>query len=44
VLVAFDDDELRQRLDEVESFRPGSRIGQQASQELIARIRDFVAR
>jgi len=43
VLAAFDDEELRRQLDVIESFRPGVRIGQQASRELIARIRGFVA-
>ena len=42
VLAAFDEPELRRRLDEVESFGPSSRIGREASQELVARIRAFV--
>jgi exopolysaccharide biosynthesis glucuronosyltransferase PssE len=43
VLAAFDEQELRLRLDEVESFAPSSRIGREASQELVARVRSFVA-
>ncbi len=43
VLAAFDEEELWLRLDAIESFRPGARIGQKASQELISRIRGFVA-
>jgi UDP-N-acetylglucosamine transferase subunit ALG13 len=42
VLAAFDEEELWERLDEIESFRPGSRIGSQASQQLLERIRAFV--
>jgi len=43
VLAAFDEQELRRRLDEVESFHPSAKIGREASQELVARIRAFVA-
>jgi UDP-N-acetylglucosamine transferase subunit ALG13 len=43
VLAAFDEAELGRHLDQIESFRPGTKIGQQASQELIARIQAFVA-
>lgn len=43
LLAAYEETELKQRLDQVESFQPGSRIGRQASRELIERIRDFAA-
>jgi UDP-N-acetylglucosamine transferase subunit ALG13 len=42
VLAAFDERELRRRLDEIESFVPSSKIGREASQELVGRIRAFV--
>jgi UDP-N-acetylglucosamine transferase subunit ALG13 len=43
VLAAFDEAELIRRLDEVESFRPGDRLGPHAAERLLERIRSFVA-
>lgn len=42
VLAAFETDELWPRLDALESFRPAARIGEEASRELLARIRSFL--
>lgn len=40
--VAWDGDELRERLDGASQLRPGRRLGEYASDELISAIRSFV--
>lgn len=42
VAVAFDEEELSQRLDEIDALAPGERIPSHASQRLIATIRSFI--
>lgn len=41
ILVAFDEDELMELLDQVERFAPQQQIGAQASAELLDKIRSF---
>ena len=40
---AFDDNSFRGRLDQFRNFRPAQRVTEQASDELLARLRSFVA-
>ena len=40
---AFDDDSFRTRLDQFQGFRPAHRVKEQASDELLARLRNFAA-
>jgi UDP-N-acetylglucosamine transferase subunit ALG13 len=40
---AFDDDSFRIRLDKFRKFQPAHRVNAQASDELLARLRSFVA-
>ncbi|MBT8423045.1 MAG: hypothetical protein HKN56_09240 [Gammaproteobacteria bacterium] len=42
LLAAFDDQELLQNIDKLVSFRPARDIGDQASPELLARLRAFM--
>lgn len=41
ILAAFSEEELIESLDELMDFSPRSKIGTQASPELISRIRNF---
>ena len=42
VNVAFDEDELRERLDRLDDLKPGGKIGSFASEKLVQGIRDFI--
>ncbi|HMB77844.1 MAG TPA: glycosyltransferase [Kiloniellaceae bacterium] len=43
IAVAFDEAELRERLDSLDALRPPAKIGPHASPQLLAAVRDFIA-